>query len=687
MKRLTFLLLAGCAHGLHFDGGPAPALGPERPPRPFSVGVAKADITPPPSAATFGHGPDARLAMGYWTRLECRAFFFSTGPLPEDQLVIVPCDLAAMSHLLQRTVAAKVKDLAPTSRVMLTATHTHAGPAHYFESRAYGGATSTRWPGFDPEMVEFLASRIARAITEAHANLAPARLRWVHGEAWGLSRNRSLEAWRLNPVPWRAPTADPLAPMDEQAIDPAVDVLQLARASDDAALGWLVFFAVHPTVLPATNRLFNGDVLGVAARALEAQVDAPVAFVNTNEGDVSPVYERPTPAEVLRVGHRLGEVVHAIVHDAPPNGFVDQANIDARWLELDLDRVLLEGEPLCHAELGQGALRGASDHRSSIEHLSQDAADTDALGACAPRRKGLGLIQDFIAGPSGFPTRAPLALVRLGEVLLSFVPAELTVTAGHQLDEVVAHTGPASARALVVGLANGYFQYVTTPSEFDLQAYEGASTLYGRRTLALLLKHYETLARSLRGEDVGARLGGPGEGRIDEVREVDFKVATNRTRLARADYNAPDLEGQRGLLTFCRLRGSTPEPARLCAVWKDDGPGRIWADVNDSLQLVRPWVSLREGSTTVFDDTGTGVMVRTHGPQCDGDDRLWRWTALLSPSHAEWAALTGKRLRFDVTGALRPSLQSAEFDTAALPEECDLRTTRQCLTEAPIDCH
>jgi neutral ceramidase len=273
-RRLLLLTLAaGCAHSPTFAGSPAPPL-PTAPreARPFTVGVARADITPPPGAATFGHGPDAHLAMGYWTRLECRAFVFSSGPTPAEQLAIVPCDLPAMGHLLHRMVAQRVEALLPASRLMLTATHTHAGTAHYLESQAFGGATSTRWPGFDPRMAEFLADRIAAAIREAFGARAPARLRWVHGEVWGLTRNRSLDAYRLDDPPYLAADAGVERPFDERAIDPALDVLQLQRQDDGGTLGWLVFFAMHPTVLPASNRLFGGDVYGVATRALEEAV-------------------------------------------------------------------------------------------------------------------------------------------------------------------------------------------------------------------------------------------------------------------------------------------------------------------------------------------------------------------------------------------------------------------------------
>jgi hypothetical protein len=272
-------------------------------------------------------------------------------------------------------------------------------------------------------------------------------------------------------------------------------------------------------------------------------------------------------------------------------------------------------------------------------------------------------------------------------VLLPFVPAELTVTAGHLLDDVALKFGPSAERSVVAGLANAYIQYVTTDDEFELQAYEGASNLYGRRTLALLAHHVETLARSLRGEDVRSRQG-VAEGQVDQVLALSFDVATERPRLARPDFNdaAPDVGAARRFRSLCTLHNVAGEPPRLCAVWDDVGPGRIWADDRNQLVLVRPWVSLREGATSVVDDTGLAFQVRTRGPGCGAEGKAWRWTAKVTPSVAEWVKLGGRSLVLHVDNKAAAPLVSPGFSADALPAECDAETTRLCVTESPAEC-
>ena len=738
MKRILPLLLAlslfACGHFTHpYAASPAPPGNrPERAAATFEVGVARADITPPATAASFGHAPDAHLMEGYWTRLYCRVFVFVAQTTPPETFAFVPCDLAAPSSLLQRSIAEEVaKSLPnlPASRIFLTATHTHAGPAHYFESIAYGGATSSRFPGFDQNMVDFLAQGISAAIFSAYQTRKAARLRWVHDDVWDLTRNRSIDAYRLNHAPFAPTPPDPAAPAELRAIDPAMDILQIETKDGTSPIGWMVFFAMHPTVLPATNRLFGGDVFGVASRALERELrrtlvastgrcapDAPidactgecndplVALINTNEGDIVPRYEMNTVDEVMRVGGKLADRAISAVRKADAAPFRDQIALDARYVEVEMDEAV-KSEGLCKPELGQAGMRGGSEHRATVDGLMVDAPDSDMTTACAPKRKGLGGLQTFIAGSDAFPKHVALAVVRIDTTLLSFVPAELTITAGHMLDAAVKESGPSADRAIIAGLANAYIQYVTTPDEYEQQAYEGASNLYGPRTLAVFEKRLRVLARSLKGEDATSAL--PGCRAIDEVAKVVYETATQRARFAVGEFT-PSLDklgAKRKHRVLCRLPGR--QPVALCNIWEDGGPGRV-------PMTVAPWMSVVRGDGraaricgdaygterlaatcdpgAALDDRGTAFLTRTRGQNCDG--ATWMWTSVIAPTASDWSVLASQgplRVHADgggANGTQHPALSvdSFPFTAAEPPPECTGEQTRYCLTEAPVEC-
>ena len=95
---LGWALALGCVRHLPAAYVPDCQL-PTRPAAPgkFMVGTARVDVTPPPGVTTFGHGPDALVSKGYWTRIYCRVFVLigTAGPV-----ALIPCDLRCVEHAL-----------------------------------------------------------------------------------------------------------------------------------------------------------------------------------------------------------------------------------------------------------------------------------------------------------------------------------------------------------------------------------------------------------------------------------------------------------------------------------------------------------------------------------------------------------------------------------------------------------
>lgn len=97
------------------------------------------------------------------------------------------------------------------------------------------------------------------------------------------------------------------------------------------------------------------------------------------------------------------------------------------------------------------------------------------------------------------PHVLPLQLQVIGEVAIAALPAEFTTQAGRRLRALLRETlAPRGVtRVMLTGYANAYAGYVTTPEEYDVQAYEGASTHFGRWTLPAYLASFRALAREL----------------------------------------------------------------------------------------------------------------------------------------------------------------------------------------------
>jgi len=122
------------------------------------------------------------------------------------------------------------------------------------------------------------------------------------------------------------------------------------------------------------------------------------------------------------------------------------------------------------------------------------------------------------------PTVVPIHLFRLGDFFMIKVPGEVTTMAGRRLRESVQQTlvdeGIPDAKVVITANADTYTHYITTPEEYSIQRYEGASTIYGPNTLPAYIQEYNKLARAMaRGEPVES-LGTPASDDREQLNEL-----------------------------------------------------------------------------------------------------------------------------------------------------------------------
>ncbi|BBN08047.1 neutral ceramidase [Marchantia polymorpha subsp. ruderalis] len=109
------------------------------------------------------------------------------------------------------------------------------------------------------------------------------------------------------------------------------------------------------------------------------------------------------------------------------------------------------------------------------------------------------------------PSILPISILKIGQLVILGVPAEFTTMSGRRLRDAVKSTLIQQSngeigndvRVVIAGLANGYSQYVATFEEYEVQRYEGASTLFGPHTLSAYIQEFTKLATALvKGNDV-----------------------------------------------------------------------------------------------------------------------------------------------------------------------------------------
>ncbi|XP_073054665.1 neutral ceramidase 2-like isoform X1 [Primulina eburnea] len=103
------------------------------------------------------------------------------------------------------------------------------------------------------------------------------------------------------------------------------------------------------------------------------------------------------------------------------------------------------------------------------------------------------------------PSILPIQILRIGQLIILSVPGEFTTMAGRRLRDAmksVLLTGGSkefgdNVHVVIAGLTNTYSQYVATFEEYEIQRYEGASTLYGPHTLSGYIQEFGKLAEAL----------------------------------------------------------------------------------------------------------------------------------------------------------------------------------------------
>lgn len=486
-------LLPACAKPFLVEGPLSP------PPRSggtagLRAGFGRADITPPPGVGLAGNGPEGRRAAGYRLRLYARALVLEdTGG---NRIAFVVADLGLGSALLHRRVAAltAAADSIGVDRLVLTVTHIHSGPGHYFEAAALNEQSSSV-AGYDPVLLDSLARRIAAAVHAAKLDLREAKAAWGSRRLWGYSRIRSLPAQiRDLPLPLPPPDAPQSLPPEYGLIDPTFTMLRIDQRDSAGGnfrpAGALSIFAIHGTGNAPVGDLLDADIAGIVERKLERHIDPSGAFVPRavhlfapgTEGDISPAWApesrcglplvAPWPVldgpftktlwqwkpdaprneakciqaarrSIERLGNALGDSAIALFESLA--GGLDSKLEMARAFSTLALRENADSLGICPVPaVGMALFAGADDGAGRLRGwrvlgllplgMEQGAAKTKPAGCQGAKHQLLdvlfGSLPNQLLVARKLPSFAQLTVLRIGNRLIGTVPGEVTTVAG-----------------------------------------------------------------------------------------------------------------------------------------------------------------------------------------------------------------------------------------------------------------
>jgi hypothetical protein len=319
------------------------------------VGSSQIDITPRPGVELTGFARRAQPSLGVRDPLLARGLYLEDGP---QRLLWLQADLLGVERSLVKELRRWIEHTLgiPGGRVMLSATHTHSGPA------------TVRLTGcgrFEAAYVDGLLERLKEAARQALAGLEPCRLVTAEGRL-------ELGVDRTQPG---LPQADP-----------CVGAVAWRRR-DGSFKAVALNYAMHPVSLE--GRLISADYPGQAALALSAALPgAPLVLVSIGAcGNINPPRVGVADEELSGWGCALAAAVADRLQDVASEGPAGESpglKVGGELVRLPLEcwsaEQIDEYAERCLADR-EGDADFGGGYRPAIEHwrasMRRHAADGD----------------------------------------------------------------------------------------------------------------------------------------------------------------------------------------------------------------------------------------------------------------------------------------------------------------------
>ena len=400
------------------------------------AGASEVDTTPGLGADLGGYFT-SRIADRYERRLAAKALALRCG---DTTVLLVSCDILMMRAI---DIVDRAKELitertgVPASHVMVSATHTHFGPATVERK---GG------PVVDPAYLQRVIEAIAAATVGAVTTLRPARVGFGQAPVTGVCFNRRHRRTdgmvEFNPGHGRDDLVGPAGP-----VDPTVTGL-VAEERDGTPLAFWSNLSLH-YVNAEVSTAVSADYFGAFADRVTSLLGHPVHAQLTNgcSGDINNVdLSRGVPEERAA----RAELVATAVAGAAAAGTMMSRRHTELTLTSRLDMVELERARVTEQDLAIA--------EEVLDGSRTDAPFSYVRGMPIPEA----LVPHYAArllALNELPERAavPVMVMTIGELCIVGLPGEIFVEHGLAIREFSPY--PVTA---VVGLANDHIGYVPT---------------------------------------------------------------------------------------------------------------------------------------------------------------------------------------------------------------------------------
>ncbi|KAM6184823.1 neutral ceramidase [Rhynchocyon petersi] len=528
----------------------------------YHIGVGRADCTGQVSDINLmGYSKSGQNARGVLTRLYSRAFIMAE-PDGSNRIVFVSVDIGMMSQRLRLEVLnrleSKYGSLYRRDNVILSAVHTHSAPAGYFQYTVFVIASE----GFSNRTFQYMVNGIVKSIDIAHANMKPGKIFINKGNVEGVQINRSPYSYLQNPQSEKARYTS--------NVDKEMLVLKMVDLNG-VGLGLLSWFAIHPVSMNNSNHYVNSDNMGYASYLFEQEMnrgylpgEGPyvAAFASSNLGDVSPNTLGPHcintgescdninsscpiggPSMCMAMGpgkdmlestQIIGWTIYQRAKDlygsasqeltGPLSSAHQWVNMTDVTVQLNATHTVKTCKPALGYSFAAGTIDGVGGLNFTQGKTEGDpfwdtirdqllGKPSEEIKECQKPKPVLLHTGELTVPHPWHPAIVDVQILILGSLAIAAIPGEFTTMSGRRFREAVqaefSSHGMHNMTVVISGLCNVYTHYVTTYEEYQVQRYEGASTIYGPHTLSAYIQLFRGLAKAIATDTVANLSKGP----------------------------------------------------------------------------------------------------------------------------------------------------------------------------------
>lgn len=428
-----------------------------------------------------------------------------------NKFFLVTVDLMGLSCLLVQSIVeyCNNKGLMQINRnnLVINAIHNHTSMGGFFDCDFYNCYTSNR-TGFIKQVFDFIVESISYAIIESCNDInikLCKKIVYSNGKLNKIQVNRSFKKEPYNDI----------------------DIISFEDNKGDY-FGHLIYVSVHPTMTGIDCKYLSSDFFGVARDVIESINNVIIGFVNVALGDQAPflkIFEKSGYECGLKqcgkIGILLADQIMDIINNNNNNKNLDINDIgiktnycdiyNAKFTDTNGNELCTESDP----HMGFSTLVGSEEAQVPLakrlgfrelngEHLNRWKNELDKKPEianillypslqmpCRLLRNVISYGQYYITGYdiSDIPRNFNIYNYWFGSFKVYTSPFELTSGAVEEITSVLS-TNKNKNKIVLTSVTDTYLSYLCNAEDYDLQSYEGASTLYGRNSCQYLLNCY-----------------------------------------------------------------------------------------------------------------------------------------------------------------------------------------------------